>query len=71
MIFRPRYLYFRWELDEFPEMAGDSVPYRTELDIIRNIVQEETDACFAGDRNPKETAQIIQSRVQLYLDESG
>lgn len=58
-------------LDEFLEMAGDSVPYRTELDIIRNIVQEETDACFAGDRNPKETAQIIQSRVQLYLDESG
>lgn len=58
-------------LDEFMEMAGDSIPYRTELDIIRNIVQEEADACFAGDRNPEETAQIIQSRVQLYLDESG
>lgn len=58
-------------LDEFMEMAGDSIPYRTELDIIRNIVQEEADACFAGDRNPEDTARIIQSRVQLYLDESG
>lgn len=57
-------------LTEFLEMAEDSVPYETELDVIRNIVQEEADAYFAGGRGLEETARIIQSRVQLYLDES-
>ena len=51
-------------------MAGGSVLYETELDVIRNIVQEEADVCFAGDRGPEETARIIQSRVQMYLNES-
>lgn len=57
-------------LAEFLEMAGGSVLYETELDMIRNIVQEEADVCFAGDREPEETARIIQSRVQMYLNES-
>lgn len=57
-------------LPEFLETAGNAIPYETELDMIRNIVQEEADAYFAGDKGLQETAEIIQSRVQLYLDES-
>lgn len=56
-------------LTEFLEMAVDSVPYETELDMIRSIVREETNVYFAGDRGLEETARIIQRRVQLYLDE--
>lgn len=56
-------------LPEFLEAAGSAVSYEAELDLIRNIVQEEADACFAGDRGVQETSQIIQSRVQIYLDE--
>ena len=36
---------------------------------IINIIQEETAAFFAGDKSSRETAHIIQSRVQLVLDE--
>lgn len=36
---------------------------------IINIIQEETAAFFAGDKGAQETARIIQSRVQLVLDE--
>lgn len=56
-------------LTEFLEMARDSVPYEEELNMIRSIVEEETNVYFAGGRGLEETVQIIQSRVQLYLDE--
>lgn len=36
---------------------------------IINIIQEETAAFSAGDKGAQETAHIIQSRVQLVLDE--
>ena len=39
--------------------------------IIRNMILEETDAYFAGDKELDETVKLIQNRVQLYLDESG
>ena len=57
-------------LPEFLEAAGNALPYETELDIIRNIVREEADAYFAGSKELQETTKVIQSRVQLYLDES-
>lgn len=57
-------------LPEFLEMAGNSHPNDNELDIVRNIIREEADACFAGDRSLEETVKLIQNRVQLYLDES-
>lgn len=34
------------------------------------IISEEVQPYFAGDKSADETAEIIQSRVQLYLDES-
>ena len=39
-----------------------------ENEEIMNIVSEETEAFFAGDKTAEETANVIQNRVQLYLD---
>lgn len=41
----------------------------TENEIIYNIICEELDSLFAGQSTPQKTAQLIQNRVQLYLDE--
>lgn len=38
---------------------------------VMNIVDEEAAAFFAGDKTAQEAAEIIQSRVQLYLDENS
>ena len=37
---------------------------------VANIIEEEAAIFFEGGRSAKETAQIIQNRVQLYLDEN-
>ena len=36
---------------------------------IMQIIYEETESFFAGDRSAQEVEYIIQDRVQLYLDE--
>ena len=36
---------------------------------IYNIVEEEAQACFAGQRSEEETAKIIQARVTTYMNE--
>lgn len=38
---------------------------------VLDIVQEEAEAYFTGDKTAEETAEIIQNRVQLYLDENS
>jgi len=38
---------------------------------IRNIVLEEAQLYFLGDKSLEETCKVIQSRMQLYLDETG
>ena len=58
-------------LQEFLEMAESSHPDNSALNIIRNMILEETDTYFAGDKELDETVKLIQNRVQLYLDESG
>ena len=37
---------------------------------IWQIIQEEAEAYFTGDRSIEEVADIITNRVQLYLDEN-
>lgn len=37
--------------------------------IVGNIVREESEAYFHGERSAKETAKIIQNRVETYLSE--
>lgn len=48
--------------------ATDTTRYDT---VIYNIIMEEVQGFFAGSKTAGETAEIIQSRVQLYLDENG
>ena len=36
---------------------------------ILAIIYEETGSFWAGDKTAEDTAEIIQNRVQLYLDE--
>lgn len=43
--------------------------YRAD-DTLLNIVQEEAGPFFAGQKNAKEAASIIQSRVQIYVNEN-
>ena len=40
-------------------------------DSIYNIVNEEAEAFFAGDKTAEETAKIIGNRVQIYLSEQS
>lgn len=43
--------------------------YRAD-DTLFNIVQEEAAPYFAGQKNAKEVASIVQSRVQIYVNEN-
>ncbi len=40
-------------------------------DTIPDIILEEADAFFAGDKTAEETASILQSRVSIYLAEQS
>ena len=42
-------------------------PYRTEY--ILEIIKEETELYFTGDKSIEEISGIIENRVQLYLNE--
>lgn len=44
-------------------------PQKTYPDAVMNIVYEEAGAYFAGARTAKETCDIMQERIQLYLNE--
>ena len=54
--------------DEFIELMDIAVPGSVYYEI-QDIVYEESGAYFAGDKTEQEVAHIIQSRVQLFLDE--
>ena len=41
-----------------------------ENNILMQIILEEVDSYFAGQKSVDEAADIIQNRVQLYLNES-
>ncbi len=44
-------------------------PYYQNQEVIK-IIDEETSSLFSGQKSSKEVAEIIQSRVQLYVDEN-
>ncbi len=50
---------------------GISSDYNDEYDAVIDIVSEELDAYFAGDRNTKKTAELIQNRFNLYISENS
>ncbi len=48
----------------------DNCTNRPDRNPIRTIIEEETEAFFSGNKDAHTVAGIIQSRVQLYLDEN-
>lgn len=58
------------DIDILTRMVNSSHVDNTGIDDnIFQIICEESGAFFAGDKTAEETAQIIQNRVQLYLEE--
>jgi len=51
------------------ELSGFTQIYRAD-DTLLTIVQEESAPYFAGQKSAKEVASIIQSRVQIYVNEN-
>ena len=49
-------------------LTADQLARRNEK--IYNVIKEETDAFFAGDKSMDETIRLIQSRVQIIVNES-
>lgn len=56
-------------LEEYLDCMDECVPRPVKSwDVIR-MIQEETDYYFDGERNMDQTIDVLQRRVQLYLDE--
>ena len=55
-------------LTEFLESVDTAYSYN---ETIMNIVQEEVAPFFAGQKSAQECARILQSRLQLYMDENS
>lgn len=58
-------------LDDYKKLLESCVPQPGEYNDILSIVWEEGQSCIAGDKSAADAAQIIDSRVQVYLDEGG
>lgn len=54
---------------EYIELAEGCITQKEEYEQINSIVIEEVQAFFNGQKTAKQVAEIIQKRVQLYLDE--
>ncbi len=50
---------------------GAACRVETSENFVYNIIREEAEMYFSGQRPAEETAEIIQNRVQLYLNENG
>lgn len=58
------------DVDKIINMLVQASPDTVQFQQIRNIVLEEADGLFTGDRDVNVTCDVIQNRVQLYLDEN-
>lgn len=58
------------DIQQFRQLLENAVIRDGELGLVNEILSEELDICFSGGRSVEETAEVIQSRVQLYLDEN-
>lgn len=58
------------EIATYKELVKGAQPYPYEMGKIRMIIEEELGAFLEGQKTAEETAKVIDSRVQLYLDEN-
>ncbi len=56
-------------LNEYLAFLDSCLPEPAGVSDIQRILYEETAPFFAGDKSAEEVVKVIQSRVQLYLDE--
>lgn len=56
-------------LEEYLELLESAVPTAVDSEDIFNLVMEEADSYFQADKDIDTVIDIIQKRVQLYLDE--
>ena len=54
---------------EYIELAESCIPQKEEYEQIDSIVIEEVQAFFNGQKTAKQVAEIIQSRVTIFLEE--
>lgn len=57
-----------WD-QEYMDLLNSAVPYRNSIGAVENIILEELDSYFSGDKDAQTVADLIQNRVQLYLNE--
>ena len=66
--------YTKAHMDLFRSMVdriGKEDNYDTFFADIYKMVEEETKAFYKGDKTAEETAQILQSRVKIYVSENS
>ena len=59
----------RESAEKIKAMAEKACPVNSELDDIVDIIYEELEPFFAGQRSAEDVANVMSSRVQIYLDE--
>lgn len=58
------------DVAQFRKLIDNAVVGDNGYDVADSILDEEIDICLSGGRSVEETVEIIQNRVQLYLDEN-
>ena len=58
------------QISTFKKLLNEASPIPNDADTISAIIEEELGAFLAGQKTTEETAKIMDSRVQLYLDEN-
>ena len=56
------------QIIEFVYSVDKGYYYNTD---VQNIIMEESEAYFSGQKSAEDVAKIIQSRVQIYVDENS
>lgn len=59
------------QVEILEELLGQAQPYKFYAMELGSILEEELEPYFAGDRSLEETVEILDNRVQVYLDERG
>lgn len=58
-------------LQDYKDFLESCIPEPEDYEDIVNMVWEEAQSYMAGDKSAKEVAKIVDSRIQLYLDEGN
>lgn len=65
----PNTTYGEAEIQYYYQLLLNSKTLGNRYEEIRAILSEETSSYYEGNRDPWEVARVLQSRIQLYLDE--